>query len=179
MRSFSKFLLCFSLAACTTHAKNEKTYVSIDLPVENFEKIKTDLEKSQNVALKSRGEAHITLITPPEYKTLRKTLSREDIQNLLEETGVLKAPYKLLCVGKGVVKEKATYYVVVESPAYFQFRSLLAEKFLQRGGAKDRFKPLEFYPHVTVGFTERDLHLEEGVIKDTKSCLYDLKINSP
>lgn len=175
MRVFSKFLICLSLTACTTHAKNEKTYVSVDLPLGNFEKIKADLENSQNVALKSRGEAHITLITPPEYKILRKTLSRADIQSTIDETQVLKAPYKLTCVGKGVVKEKATFYVVVESDDYLHFRKILAEKFIARGGAKDSFQPLVFYPHVTVGFTDKDLHFEDGVIKDAKSCLYSLK----
>ena len=112
------------------------------------------------VKLLSRGEAHLTLLTPPEFQRL----SESERQKLLVELQGLdwsKPQIKLLCLGRGEVplngKPESAYFVVAEAPGIQKIR----EKF----GLK------VFYPHVTVGFTRRDLHFEDGVIKDRSTCI--------
>lgn len=184
MRVCLGILICLSFTACATNPVHRvpgsdsllgKSYVSIDLDVAPFEKIKRDLEISEKINLKSRGEAHITLITPPEMKRLRQVLSSQEIDEVLQESNVLHAPYKQICVGRGRSKNQSTYFVVIEADSFYKFREALYQRFLKNGGTVSTFSPKAFHPHVTVGFTERDLHLEEGVVKDSRSCLYPLK----
>lgn len=207
MRVFSMILISLSLSACTSphsqrlqslkyspedlksprrgiastptvHQKNPG-YVSITVPLTAFDKIKSDLESSQNLHLKSRGEAHITVVTPPEFRKLSKKIAPEKIHALMDNLAVDKTSYKLLCVGKGEkqVKDKSfsTFYVVVESDGLFKVRKTLEELFLTQGGSLSEFNSENYFPHVTVGFTEKDLHLEDGVKKDASSCIYSLR----
>ena len=201
LRHFSFILISLSLAACATSSHpsmktmwfsvsdlqapnrdvsakpsgNEKSYISMDLPVRVFEKLRVELEASQNLKLKSRGEAHITLVTPQEFKKLSKKVPASALHTLADEMDLQKSPYKLLCVGKGSVKTESTFYVVIESDRLFQIRKALQALYVKKGGAATDFLPEEFYPHVTVGFTQRDLHIEEGVVKDASSCIYSLR----
>ncbi len=155
-----------------------KSYLSLDLPYPPFEKIRLDLEKSQKLTLKSRGEAHITVLTPPEVKALADKLTWKEIQGLAHQLKIQESPYKLLCVGKGVHKTKPaegeTYYVVVESERLFEIRRKIQALYVGKGGDPKNFNPEKFYPHVTLGFVKRDLHLEDGVLKNTDTCLYSL-----
>ncbi|KHD88909.1 MAG: hypothetical protein OM95_06740 [Bdellovibrio sp. ArHS] len=159
--------------------KSTSSYLSLELPYTAFEKLRTELEKSQHVSLQHRGEAHITVITPPEYKKIQKKVSMKEINALAEQMDLKKAPYKLLCVGQGKVEDRghkeSTYYVVVESDRLFQIRKAVQLLYTSKGGSAQDFNPEAFYPHVTLGFTKRDLHLEDGVIKDASSCIYSLR----
>lgn len=165
--------------ASVDHKKENKSYLSLDLPYAAFEKIRHDVEKSQHTSLQNRGEAHITVITPPEYKKMQKKISMKEISALAESMDLKKAPYKLLCVGKGTAKdhgkEESTYYVVVESDRLFQIRKAVHMLYTSKGGNTEDFSPETYHPHVTLGFTKRDLHLEDGVIKDASSCIYSLR----
>lgn len=203
MRTFHLALISLSLTACATSSPyrlesltysaadlkpspqrglastgasvKEKTYLSVDLPYPAFEKLRKDLESSLGKPLQHRGEAHITVITPPEMKVLRKKVSAKEIQALAERMDLQKSPYHLLCVGKGQLKEDATYYAVIESDRLFQIRKAVHLLFTSKGGRADDFSPEQFHPHVTLGFTKKDLHLEDGVIKDASSCIYSLR----
>lgn len=161
--------------ASTGTSSSEKAYLSIDLPYTAFEKIRKDLESSLGKSLQHRGEAHITVITPPEMKILRKKISGKEIQALAERMDLQKSAYQLLCVGKGQSKEDATYYAVIESDRLFQIRKAVHLLYTSKGGKAGDFNPDQFYPHVTLGFTKKDLHLEDGIIKDASSCIYSLR----
>lgn len=157
--------------------KETKSYLAMDLPYPAFEKIRKNLESKQNLTLLNRGEAHITVISPPEYKKMQKKISMQQINALADEMDLSHSPYKLLCVGKGTIREpepKSTYYVVVESDRLFQIRKAIQMLYIKKGGRADDFNPELFFPHVTLGFTDRDLHYEDGVIKDASSCIYSL-----
>lgn len=165
------------------HTKKElKSYLSYDLPFAAFEKIRRSVEGKLNSTLKNRGEAHITVVSPPEYEKMEKKISMKEINTLADEMNLSQSPYKLLCVGKGSIKdhdkEKSTYYVVVESDRLFQIRKAVQMLYIKKGGNAGDFNPDLYYPHVTLGFTDRDLHYEDGVIKDATSCLYSLTANN-
>lgn len=201
-RTFHLALICLSLTACATsspyklaslgyskeelqpkatrgiasvESKKEKSYLSLDLPFTPFEKMRHEVEKNQNLQLQHRGEAHITVISPVEFAKLKKKVSMKEINALADQMELSKSPYHLLCVGKGVVKEDATYFAVLESDRLFQIRKAVHVLYTTKGGKADDFNPEQYYPHVTLGFTKKDLHLEDGVIKDASSCIYSLR----
>lgn len=172
-----QFLLSLFLILPTT-AFAGKSYLSLDLLYKPFEKIRLDLEKSKKITLKNRGEAHITVLTPPEVKAMSDKLTFKEIKELAHNLKLQESPYKLLCVGKGVHKTKPdegeTYYVVIESERLFEIRRKIQALYTSKGGDPTNFNPEKFYPHVTLGFVKRDLHLEDGVFKNTDTCLYSL-----
>nr|BFD59683.1 hypothetical protein CKG001_17900 [Bdellovibrio sp. CKG001]BFD63047.1 hypothetical protein BdHM001_17280 [Bdellovibrio sp. HM001] len=164
-----------SVASVSSHKEKSKSYLSLDLPYAAFEKMRHEVEKNQHVTLQHRGEAHITVVNPVEFSRLKKKISMNEIHALAEQMDLQKAPYHLLCVGKGTVKEDSTYYAVVESDRLFQIRKAIHMLYTSKGGKAEDFNPDQFYPHVTLGFTKKDLHFEDGVIKDASSCIYSLR----
>lgn len=149
-----------------------KNYISLNLTYTTyFEKLQK-LEKMLHHPLKNRGEAHITLITPPEYSHLRLRLSDAEIHQQAELFLKSEPQFNEVCIGSGESlidqKKEATYYVVVESSDFIKFRKKLAQ--LSQLPVTE-FNPDLFYSHITLGFTSRDLHFEDGVIKNKQSCL--------
>lgn len=162
--------------ASVSHDKSKpKSYLSLDLPYAAFEKLRLEVEKNQHVTLQHRGEAHITVVNPVEFTKLKKKISMNEISALAERMELTKAPYHLLCVGKGAVKDDSTYYAVVESDRLFQIRKAIHMLYTSKGGKAEDFSPEQYHPHVTLGFTKKDLHFEDGVIKDASSCIYSLR----
>ncbi|UXR63497.1 hypothetical protein EZJ49_10465 [Bdellovibrio bacteriovorus] len=164
-----------SVASVSPAREKPKSYLSLELPYPAFEKMRQEVEKSQHVSLQHRGEAHITVVNPMEFTKLKKKVSMNEINALAEQMDLQKAPYHLLCVGKGSVKDDSTYYAVVESDRLFQIRKAIHILYTSKGGKTEDFSPEQFYPHVTLGFTKKDLHFEDGVIKDASSCIYSLR----
>lgn len=159
----------------TTSILPKQTYISYTLPYEKYHNLLKRLEAKLKTELKNRGEAHITIITPPEYTQLKKTIPQEKLQQLSNQLLLMSPPFKEICLGMGVSKnnsELKTYYVVVSSEALLKFRKDLAE---EAHLSKSDFDPDVFYPHITLGFTEKDLHLQDGVIKSKDSCPKELQ----
>lgn len=148
-------------------------------PVE-FHKInnlRLQIEHLDKISLKNRGEAHITLITPPEFEKLKSKLTINAINTIATQSSIEKAPWLPLCVARGTLNNKpnfTTYYLVIKSEELFSLREKIYNTFIDKGGSALAFDPKHFYPHITIGFTERDLHEQDGVIKDTRNCIYDL-----
>lgn len=157
----------------------KNTYVSLDLPYSAYEKLRMAVETQEGFELKHRGEAHLTLITPPELKVLTQKLSAKEIVQFLQSENIEKLSYKPTCVGKSQLNPQAkTYYVVVDSEKAYEVRHRLHSLYTQRGGNPASFDPEEFYPHITLGFTERDLHIEDGIKKDASTCILALQNDS-
>lgn len=144
-----------------------KSYVSLDLEYTEYQKTLNRLDAFLGTPLVNRGEAHITVITPPEFSKLTSKVSAEVIHQEWAEWKTKS--FNKICLGEGSLKEKnkvlKTYYVVVEASELLAFREYLKNKY-----AVDDFQASVFYPHITLGFTEKDLHFEQGVIKNQKSC---------
>lgn len=159
------------------HSQSFKNYISLELGYPYYKMLFEKIESYDKKSLKNRGEAHITLITPPEYKVLTEYLTPEQIHSYANEFTKSEPPFKITCLGRSE-KNLSTgfnqvYYLVVQSDSFLNFRKELA---LKAKVPTTRFDPNLFYPHITLGFTERDLHLEDGIIKDFKSCPEDLKM---
>jgi hypothetical protein len=139
------------------------TYAAIDLSVEPFAPALKKAEELAGATLKTRGEAHLTVLTPPEYMRLDSKIRKillEDMKNVMQNGAELKP----LCIGKGEAevqgKKETAYFVVVDATPLRKVR--------------EKYHLQDFYPHVTLGFTKRDLHFEDGVKKDKSSCVAKL-----
>lgn len=155
-----------------------KDYMAIGVPFQPVATLHKNVQSSFHVTLKNRGEAHITVVTPPEFAVLTKKISRNEMLDLARELKLNEANFSTICLGKAQ-KNAAnasleTYFIVVEARDGLTFRQKVQELYLKRGGTADTFQAKLFYPHITVGFTARDLHFEDGVIKDAKSCVGDI-----
>lgn len=167
------FLGCSSLRHEQKNAaKSVRSYISLDLEYARYQSILKAIEEKIGHSLKSRGEAHITIITPPEYKKLSQKISSQQIDELAKIFLKSSPIFSLVCVGTSKKELNEIFYVVIESNDLLQFRLQLSKV---SGLAKQDFDPQVFYPHITLGFTDHDLHYEDGVIKNAATCPDHLK----
>jgi 2'-5' RNA ligase len=136
--------------------------------------------------LKNRGEAHITVVTPPEFDQVLKPvgITMDDINRLANKLWIQRAEFKVKCVGRartrlnnyenGDVDE--VYFIVVESEDLLKIREEIQKMYISKGGEPALFAARAFWPHVTVGFTTRDMFLQDGVWKDTNACWADVAL---
>ena len=158
------------------------SYLSVDIPFEPvsnlFLKLKERVLADYGLNLKNRGEAHITVVTPVEYfDELKQFVKIEEIQELANKKQLQNSKFKILCIGEGLKNEMRTYYIVVKSKKLLEFRKELWKLYNVRGGRNLKTSAEKFYPHITLGFSKRDLHESDGVIKSSKSCKFSLQVD--
>jgi hypothetical protein len=143
---------------------DRKTYAAIDFPVKHFAPALQQAEKAAGGSLITRGEAHLTVLTPPEYMRIEPKTRKKILDEMKE--ALASAEVKPVCIGRGQAnlngKDEFTYFVVVDAKAVRAIR--------------EKYHLQEFYPHITLGFTKRDLHVEDGVHKDKASCISQLAV---
>ena len=145
-------------------------YLAMNLDFATYKKIFDEIKQEQS-ELKNRGEAHITVINPNEFKILKQFVEMKEIENIARN--IQKAKFTEVCLGLSEAGPKKAFYVVVESEELLQIRLQVAELFYSRGGAQSEFDPQLFFPHITVGFVIDDVHYEQGARKDRRSCLLE------
>lgn len=165
---------------------------------ELFETIDYQVKGKLNKA-KARTEAHITVITPIEYRDiLERYIKIEEINAIANKEfykfrknestyNLLKAREKNLqkiqdsrfdikCLGMAsdIInrKDEKTFYLVVDSKNSINIRKVIFEIYKRRGGNPSKFDPYHYYPHITIGYTLDDLHLESHkVFKGLNTCI--------
>lgn len=157
------------------------SYLTMEIQFEPMAELFKQLLIQKRMPLTNRGEAHITVVTPIEYNEVLKTkLSMKEIDNLAKEANIQSSKFETVCLGKGSLeiekKLEQTFYVVVRSQALLKIREAIQKLFIKKGGDGNLFKPSQYYPHITLGFTKRDLHESDGVTKDERSCFGDLSL---
>lgn len=157
-----------------------RNYLAQNVHYPPVERLREDLEAKIGAPLKNRGEAHITVVTPVEYdNVLSPRLPIAKINEIARASSIQSLPFEPVCLGRGQVaiegRDEQTYYIVVTAPKLVDLRRQIAKAFVDAGGDPAAFRAEDFNPHITVGFTRRDLHAEDGVVKDAKSCLYSLE----
>jgi hypothetical protein len=182
-KSFALSPLAFEVGYTSLEA--HANYLSLVTPFLPVLELKNNLEKHLGRNLLSRGEAHITVITPPEFDELKAHLSMQDIQNVAVPQSSFfdfgKPRFKELepvCVGRGLAQidsqQEETYFVVVKAESLLDIRRRIFNLYVARGGDGSRFSPDSFFPHITIGFTKSDIHEQQGVKKGINSCLFRL-----
>lgn len=137
--------------------------------IEKHLKIKLDYFKGWD----PKGEAHITVITPPEYyEVLRHKISMTDIEAIAKKANIQGSDVQIFGIGSAAKqvdgKDEETYFLIVDSLNLRKLRTLVFTEFVRRGGSPSAWDPTWFFPHITIGYTKRDLHESDGVIKNIK-----------
>lgn len=171
-RVIAIFLLfsCSYLPVASDRIQNHESYYSIDFPFEKFNQTRLKIESKIGKILKHRGEAHLTVLTPPELKALSPFVTNTEIDSIASQFKLNEKSVELICIAKGQVGELATYFYVVKAQAALDFRKAI-QKLVATKSKTINFEAEHYYPHITIGFTEKDLHEQDGIIKDSKLCL--------
>ena len=157
-----------------------ENYLSLAIPFAPVKAVHAELESRLALKLVNRGEAHVTIISPPEFEKLSAKLTMKELNAIAARRKVQESDLDLICVGEGKARvgerEDRTYYLVVRSRALKDLRGEIEKLFRSRGGDARAFVAAEFHPHITVGFTTADLHAHQGVIKSEASCRFDIQL---
>ena len=159
-----------------------ESYLQMNIFFAPVKKLFEDLDRDLYNSLSkknARKEAHITVITPVEYRNILEPagMSMDRINQIALEMNIQNSDFEIICLGKGEKIEQSTYFLVVESEDLLNIRRAIFKEFVKLGGKPSRFDPELFYPHITVGYTHRDLHLEsDGVYKGMNSCWRKVQI---
>ncbi len=149
-------------------------YLTLTVPNEPVQALRVALEEQLGRSLQHRGEAHITVLTPPEYQVLAPYVSIEQVHALARAAEIQRVSFEIQCVGRGEAAvdgaDEQTYFVVVESAALRTLRQQIFDTYVAGGGPASRFNPAAWDPHITIGFTQRDLHASDGVHKGENAC---------
>ncbi|BBM84664.1 2'-5' RNA ligase family protein [Candidatus Uabimicrobium amorphum] len=149
-------------------------YLIQNVPFSPVKELYLSVQEKLKQPLKNRGEAHITVITPPEYNnSLRSVVSMKEIDEIATAMNIQQCQFEIVCLGRGSKKidgkEEHTYFIVVTSPQLVAIRKRIADLYVKKGGDASKFDYKHYYPHITLGFTKRDLHESDGIIKDKSS----------
>lgn len=161
-----------------SHSQEKTPYLSMNIYYSEVNSIRLELEKKQKISLKNRGEAHITVLTPIEVETLKSYgLNMSAIDELAQIEKIQQIPFQVSCLGEGRLGDLKTYFLVVKSKELLKLRKKILDLALQINLTNQTiaFYPEEYFPHITLGFTERDLHIQDGVRKDETSCAISLQ----
>lgn len=158
------------------------SYLSLNLPFSPAEELRLDVERLTSWGLMHRGEAHVTVVTPVEFWNVLKPqgMTIQEIDQIAMNSGLQQSQLEAVCLGRGQLEIngilESTYYVVVKSQDLVALRKRIQERFEALGGTVGAFNAEAFYPHITLGYTARDLHESDGIIKNEESCFEELEI---
>ncbi len=167
----------------THHSNNPMdNALAMNIKYAPVKSVRNELSTALNFQLKyftgwnENGEAHITVITPPEYANVIKPyVSMERIEELANEYGIQKSIVDIIGIGSGETAinnhKEQTYFLIVTSQDLLNLRYKIYDEYVKNGGPKDGWDPAHFYPHITIGYTARDLFEADGVIKDANHSL--------
>ncbi|MDB5892791.1 MAG: putative exported protein, partial [Rhodoferax sp.] len=136
-----------------------------------------DLPLSFFKGWKPKGEAHVTVLTPVDFNRMSQAMkpgnpafSMARIGEIANAERIQAADLTVLGLGRGQAiidgNAEETYFVIVESRALRRLRRTIHDHYVAAGGDPAAFDPDHFHPHITVGYTKRDLHEADGVLKD-------------
>lgn len=167
-----------------SHA-NGQSYLALNVPYKPVKDLIQGIESTYSVKLKSRGEAHITIITPVEYsaKLAKVHMTIAEIEKIARQNKIQELNFSARCIGRfpkdlneSKPQEMSVYYIVIDSPEIITLRQKIKDLFVAKGGDPEEFSAVEGYrPHITIGFTKKDLHESNGAVKDKSSCVANFK----
>ena len=165
-----------------THTGDEdsfKNVLALNVEYYQIKKIRKIIEDKIGKHLKFftawniNGEAHVTTITPPEYKDhLRFHISMKRINEIATKMEIQNTELEILGIGSGnqliEAKVETTYFLIVDSAKLRKIRHAIFREFIDNGGNPKSFDPTWFFPHITIGYTKSDIHENSGLIKNIK-----------
>ena len=118
-------------ANLSTAAASGPTYIAMALPFAPTHAAKLELDARIEHTLLDRGEAHITLVSPPEFAVLSAYVTHSEMLDIAAEIGVQASEFAVVCVGRGTKREGQielqTFYLVVKDAALLRFRQAISD----------------------------------------------------
>lgn len=153
--------------------------LALNVTYERVKYLRPKIERATGRKLKifqgwnPEGEAHVTVITPPEFANiLSRFLTMKDIEIIAQSEDIQKADLTVYGIGSGKKqidgKEEETFFLIVDSMRLRSIRHKIWKSYVKKGGSQDDWDPTWFFPHVTIGFTKQDIH-EPDIIKNIRS----------
>jgi hypothetical protein len=148
----------------------------------NIKSLRAQIEAALNIKLDyfkkwdPQGEAHVTVVTPNEFwDVLKIKLDMKRIEAIADQYDIQEARLSILGIGsaKGIVngKQAETFFLIVDSAQLRNIRQQIFYAFVREGGDRGSFDPTWFFPHITIGYLETDLHESNGILKNLKHTL--------
>lgn len=160
----------------TVPSPHHPDYLARGISYEAIASLKSQIEAREGDRLIDRGEAHMTVVTPPEFSRLKTKMTMAEVEWLARDNGFYEAPFQIACLGRATKGADKTYFLVASSPVLLNVRRIIEKEFRARGGSADAFQADRFFPHVTVGYSQRDLHEGDGAVKDVTSCIGGVRV---
>jgi 2'-5' RNA ligase len=137
-----------------------------------------------NGTLISRGEAHVTVILPTEYDQILQPagVTIDEINRLASQKNRLqKSRFELECLGRVQVVTKSDgvfqqslQLILKNYKDLTRFRQDVFKLYVKKGGNPSLFNPENFFPHITLGYRHRDIHVEDGIFKGKNACIHKI-----
>ena len=154
-------------------------WVGLPLAFAPVEQVRKDLEKMIGKTLQHRGEAHVTVITPPEWRTLSQYIKMDVLDKLVVKEKMMSVKLKVKCLKKVTAtikgKTEESWFIAVDAPELKEYRNQAWRLYVGAGGLPEDFNWKRWSPHITVGYTSQDLHDEDKVSKEKADCVIPLK----
>ncbi|KAI8637137.1 hypothetical protein BD408DRAFT_425059 [Parasitella parasitica] len=166
----NKKILSTEIIAFESHPAGKASWLGMNFDFQYVEPVFEILNSTQ-VPLFTRGESHITVISPPEFSILSTTgITIDQLDQIALDEKIQHTKVKIVCLGKENVDGRIVYQLIVTAPNLVKIRRKAFQLFAKRGGNTSLFDPNSFWPHITVGFTSGDLFIEDGVYKGSNVC---------
>ncbi|KAF9903179.1 hypothetical protein EC991_004087 [Linnemannia zychae] len=150
-----------------------------------FQKVNSTLALS-NGTLISRGESHITVILPTEYDSIlsKVGVTMQEINALATKNNRLqRSKFDIECLGRvqtvtqpGSVFQQSVQLILKNYKDIVAFRGDVFKLFVKKGGNPALFAAENFQPHITLGFKNRDIFIEDGVFKGKNACIHKVQL---
>jgi hypothetical protein len=156
-----------------------ENYLMQNIPFEPLTDFHDRVQRLMDQSLLRRNVGRIVVITALEYdQVLKEFIPMEEINEIALENNIQRAAFEILGLGRGQItlegKPEQTFFIVVASNELLQIRRKVHARFVEKGGNPEAFNPEHFFPHITLGFTSRDLYLNDGVVKDKTSVFLQI-----
>ncbi|CEP07658.1 hypothetical protein [Parasitella parasitica] len=166
----NKKILATKKLTFQSHPAGNASWLGMSFDYQYIEPV-FEILNSTKVPLLSRGESHVTVISPPEFSVLSTSgITIDQIDQIALNEKIQHSKVKIVCLGKEDVDGKIVYQLIVIAPNLVKIRQKVFQLFAKQGGNTSLFDPNSFWPHITVGFTSGDLFIQDGVYKGTNVC---------
>lgn len=152
--------------------------LALNVEYDEVLKLREEISHELNLTLRffdgyeKNGEAHVTVITPPEFNLLKKFISQNELNKLAKKLNIQSSDLQILGIGSGKKifdsEIGETFFLIVKSRLLLDLRVAIQKLYVAKGGSPVSFDPFHFYPHVTIGFTHKDIH-EPEIYKDLRT----------
>ncbi|CAM0139340.1 unnamed protein product [Umbelopsis sp. WA50703] len=93
-------------------------------------------------SLQSRGEAHITVISPPEFSVLAAAnVTIDDINKIAVDYEIQASNFEVICLGRAKVEDNTVYQIIVYSDDLVRIRTRIFQLYWNNGGNPALFDP--------------------------------------